>query len=519
MTIPATTQKAINDAAWKACDTFRGTIDPAQYKDYILIFLFWKYISDTWADHLDTYTQQYGDDAERVRRRMERERFVLPEGTSFYDLYAKRTADNIGELINIAFQAIEDRNKGKLEGVMTGVDFNSTNNLGETADRNRRLQLLFKDFGDSKLDFRPSRFDGEGQAEDAIGETYIYLISQFASDAGKKAGEFFTPRKVSELLVRLADPRPGARICDPACGSSTLLIRAAEHVARAQGVETAKADVQLFGQEATRQTQALARMNMFLHGLDGARIEWADTLNSPKLIVGDALMRFDTVLANPPFSLDKWGAETAAADRYHRYHRGIPPKSRGDYAFISHMIESAKPHSGRVAVIAPHGVLFRGGAEGRIRQALIEENLLDGVVGLPAQLFPSTGIPVCIVLFDRAREKGGAREQADDVFFIDASRDFVQGKKQNQLGDAQLDRVVATWHTRENVERYATVVPRVQLAENGYNLNIPRYVDTFEAEAEIDIAAVQQEIVALEAELASTRSRMDAYLRELGIVA
>jgi type I restriction enzyme M protein len=298
-----------------------------------------------------------------------------------------------------------------------------------------------------------------------------------------------------------------------------MLVRSAEHVARAQGVETAKADVQLFGQEATRQTQALARMNMFLHGLDSARIEWADTLNSPKLITGDALMRFDTVLANPPFSLDKWGAETAATDRFHRYHRGIPPKSRGDYAFISHMIESAKPHSGRVAVIAPHGVLFRGGAEGRIRACLIEENLLDGVVGLPAQLFPSTGIPVCMVIFDRAREKGGAREGADDVFFIDASRDFVPGKKQNQLSDTQLDRIVAAWTARVDIERYAAVIPRAKLAENGYNLNIPRYVDTFEAEAEIDVAAVQKEIVALEAELAATRSRMDAYLKELGVIA
>jgi type I restriction enzyme M protein len=513
-----TDQKAINDAAWKACDTFRGTIDPAQYKDYILIFLFWKYISDIWADHRETYEREYRGDAERVRRRLERERFVLPEGTAFQDIYAKRTADNIGELINIAFQAIEDRNKGKLEGVMTGVDFNSTNNLGETADRNRRLQSLFKDFGDARLDFRPSRFDGEGQAEDAIGETYIFLISQFASGGGKKAGEFFTPRKVAELLVRLADPGPGARICDPSCGSASMLVRAAEHVARKEGTETPRANVQLFGQEATRQTQALARMNMFLHGLDSARIEWADTLNNPKLVANDALMRFDTVIANPPFSLDKWGAETAGNDRYYRYHRGIPPKSRGDYAFISHMIESARPHSGRVAVIAPHGVLFRGGAEGRIRQALIEENLLDGVVGLPAQLFPSTGIPVCMVIFDRAREKGGAREDADDVFFIDASRDFVPGKKQNALSDTQLDRIMAAWTARENVDRYAARVERSKLAENGYNLNIPRYVDTFEAEAEIDVAAVQAEIVALEAELAATRTRMDAYLRELGIV-
>ena len=517
-TVAVTNQKMINDAAWRACDTFRGVIDPSQYKDYILIFLFWKYISDLWADHYAAYVEQYDGDAERIRRRLDRERFVLPEGTAFTDLHRQRTADNIGELVNIALEKIETSNKAKLEGVLTGVDFNSTNNLGETADRNRRLKNLFEDFATPALDFRPSRFDGEGQAEDAIGEAYIYLISRFASDAGKKAGEFFTPRKVSELLVRLADPQPGARICDPACGSATLLVRAAEEVARQEAVDMSKANVQLFGQEATRQTQALARMNMFLHGLDGARIEWGDTLNSPKLVEGDALMRFDIVVANPPFSLDKWGSEEAAADRHHRYHRGIPPKSRADYAFISHMIETAKPREGRVALIAPHGVLFRGGAEGRIRQALIEENVLDTVVGLPAQLFPSTGIPVCLVVFDRARERGGAREECDDVLFIDASRDFVPGRKQNNLGDAQIERIVGTWRERTDVERYAAVVPRSRLAENGYNLNIPRYVDTFEAEEEIDVAAVQREIVALEAELAETRAKMDVYLRELGVL-
>lgn len=515
----AVKQKAINDAAWKACDTFRGVIDPAQYKDYILIFLFWKYASDLWRDHKVAYERQFGGDAERVARKLRYERFSLSDETTFHAVHARRNADNLGELINIALEAIENANRGKLAGVLTGVDFNSTNNLGETADRNRRLKNLFEDFARPELDFSPSRFDEGDRPEDAIGETYIYLISQFASDAGKKAGEFFTPRAVSELLVRLADPVPGMRVCDPACGSSTLLVRVAEHIARKQGVEVAKADVKLFGQEATRQTHGLARMNMFLHGLDDARIEWGDTLNNPKLVEGDALMRFDLLVANPPFSLDKWGAENAANDRWRRFHRGVPPKSRGDYAFITHMIEAAKPREGCVAVIAPHGVLFRGQAEGRLREQLIEENLLDGVIGLPAQLFPSTGIPVAILVFDRAREKGGARADVDDVMFIDASRDFVPGKKQNQLGPEQLDRITATWRARVDVERYAAVVPRAKLKANGYNLNIPRYVDTFEAEEEIDIAAVQAEIVALEAELAATRTKMDAFLKELGVVA
>lgn len=511
-------QSDVNKAAWDACDTFRGTIDAANYKDYILVFLFWKYLSDIWGDELRQAQKQYGGDEVRVRRRMARFRFQLPAGTSFHDLYPRRNAENIGEQVNIALEAIEDANLAKLEGVLTPVDFNSRNNLGETADRNRRVKDLFDTFHKPALDFSPSRFSGKDTAEDVIGETYIYLISRFASDAGKKAGEFFTPRRVSELLVELIDPEPGNRICDPACGSSTLLIRAAEYVAEKERKDHAsEANVALFGQEATNQTQALARMNMFLHGLDSARIEWGDTLTNPKFLTEDALMRFDRVIANPPFSLKKWGHETAQTDRYHRYHRGLPPQSRGDYAFISHMVESARPREGRVGLIAPHGVLFRGAAEGVIRQKLIEENLLDAVVGLPAQLFPSTGIPVCILVFDRAREKGGARADADDILFLDASREFAPGKKQNELSEDHIAKIVATYRARESVDRYAARVTRQRVRDNGYNLNIPRYVDTFEAEEEIDVAAVQAEIEALEKQLAATRARMDAFLKELGV--
>ena len=512
-------QEDINSAAWSACDTFRGAVDPAQYKDYILTMLFLKYISDVWKDHYAEYKERYGDDDERIRRRLDRERFVLPAGCTFDDLYQARKSDNIGERINIALDDLEAANKAKLEGVFRNIDFNSETALGETKDRNRRLKNLLDDFAKPELDLRPSRV-----GEDVIGETYIYLISRFASDAGKKAGEFFTPRQVSKLLAMLAAPKPGDRICDPACGSGSLLIRAAEVVAENADTEQEKKNYRLYGQESNGATQALARMNMFLHGQDSARIEWCDTLNSPKLVEGDALMRFDVVVANPPFSLDKWGADEAASDRFRRYHRGVPPKSRGDFAFISHMIETAKPREGRVGVIAPHGVLFRGGAEGRIRQKLIEENLLDAVVGLPASLFPSTGIPVCLVIFDRARERAktkegvdGARAQVEDVIFVDASREFESGKKQNAITDDHIKKIVATVTARKNVDRYASVVSPDQIAENGYNLNIPRYVDTFEPEEEIDIAEVQREIVTLEAQLAESRQRMAGFLKELGV--
>lgn len=495
-------QKDINDAAWAACDTFRGAVDPAQYKDYILVMLFLKYVSDAWLEHYEAYREQFGDDDVRIRRKLERERFLLPEGASFYNLYERRSADNIGELINMALDAIEEANKTKLEGVFRNIDFNSEANLGKTKDRNRRLKTLLEDFHKPELNMRPSRV-----TEDVIGNAYIYLIERFAADAGKKAGEFYTPHAVSRLVAKLAAPKPGETICDPACGSGGLLIEAAR--------EVGNSDFALFGMEVNGSTWALARMNMFLHGADSARIEWCDTLNSPALVEVDRLMRFDVVAANPPFSLDKWGAENASNDRYNRFWRGIPPKSKGDWAFITHMVEVARERSGRVAVVVPHGVLFRGQAEKRIRQHMIEENLLDAVIGLPSNLFPTTGIPVAILVFDRAREKGGTRQGCKDVFFIDASKDFMPGKNRNTLSNEHIERLVDTYRARQDVDKYAHVASFDEVAENDFNLNIPRYVDTFEEPEPIDISAVQAEIEQLEGELAEVRGKMASLLDEM----
>ena len=498
------TQQQINQTAWAACDTFRGVVDAGQYKDYILVMLFLKYISDLWNDHLINYRAQYGEDEARIRRRLERERFILPEGASFYDLYEKRTEPNIGELINVALENIEDANRAKLEGVFRNIDFNSEANLGRPKDRNRRLKNLLEDFAKPAMDLSPKRVN-----EDIIGECYIYLISRFASDAGKKAGEFYTPTAVSGLLAKLANPQPGNTICDPACGSGSLLIQASQEV----GSE----NFALYGQEVNGATWALARMNMFLHARDAARIEWCDTLNSPALVEGDHLQKFDVVLANPPFSLDKWGAEDADSDQFTRYWRGVPPKSKGDYAFITHMIEIAKRQSGRVAVIVPHGVLFRAGAEGRIRQALIEENLLDAVVGLPANMFTTTGIPVAILIFDRSREEGGENEDRRDVLFIDASREFTPGKTMNILEKSHTAKILETFANRAAVDKYSYNASPEEIAGNGFNLNIPRYVDTFEPEDEINVADVQKDIVRIEAELIEVRAKMAGYLKELGV--
>lgn len=510
-------QEEINNIAWAACDTFRGPVDPAQYKDYILVMLFLKYISDVWKDHYEKYGKQYGDDDERIRRRLGRERFLLPiveykdpdtgqkESflADFYSLYERRSNAKIGDLINIALDAIEDANKVKLEGVFRNIDFNSEANLGRTKDRNRLLKHILEDFNKPQLDLRPSRV-----SEDVIGNTYIYLIERFASDAGKKAGEFYTPHKVSELLAKLVQPKPGDRICDPTNGSAGLLIEAAK--------EVGSRDFALFGMEVNGSTWALARMNMFLHGMDSARIEWCNALTNPALVENDRLMKFNIVVANPPFSLDKWGADQAEGDRYNRFWRGIPPKSKGDYAFISHMVEAALEKEGRVAVVVPHGVLFRGGAEGRIRQKLIEDNLLDAVIGLPANLFPTTSIPVAILVFDRSREKGGVKENRRDVLFIDASRDYQSAKTRNLLLAEHIEKIVATYKARKDVDKYAHIASFNEIMENDFNLNIPRYVDTFEEEEEIDVVAVQKEIDQLEGELVEVRGKMKKYLEELG---
>lgn len=489
-------QSQINDAAWKACDSLRGVMDSSQYKDYGLTLLFVKYMSDVWKEHRENFIKEYDGDMERVNRRLSRERFVMPENSSFDYLYANRNENNIGELINIALESIEEANREKIEGVFRGVDFNNEHKLGETKDRNSRLKNLLEDFNSSRLDLRPSRI---GTA-DIIGNTYQYLIAKFASDAGKKGGEFYTPEEVSILLSKLVAPEKGDRICDPTCGSGSLLICVAD--------EIGDRDFALYGQESNGSTWALCRMNMFLHGKDSAQIEWGDTLRNPKLREDDKLRKFNVVVANPPFSLDKWGAETASSDKYNRFHRAVPPKSKGDWAFITHMIETTYEDDGKVGVIVPHGVLFRGAAEGTIRRKLIEENLLEAVIGLPSNLFFGTGIPAAILLFKRGRE-------TKDVLFIDASGDFEQGKNQNKLRTADIEKIVETYKRFETVDKFAYRASFEEIAENDFNLNIPRYVDTFEEEEEIDIKAVQTEIDELEIELVKVREKMAQYLSEL----
>jgi len=505
-------RNGIFNNVWQACDTFRGVIDPAQYKDYILTMLFVKYLSDIHNSRKAEYEEKYKGDKVRVQRALSRERFVIPEieiqndegkveepfPATFDSLFERRTSTNIGELINILLEHLEDANKGKLHNVFRNIDFNSEANLGQTRQRNIRLKNLLEDLVD--LDLRP---ESVGHM-DIIGDVYEYLIEKFAASAGKKAGEFYTPAAVSETLARLVAPEAGNRICDPACGSGSLLIRTAKQVG--------SSDFSLYGQEMNGSTWALCKMNMFLHGMDASHIEWEDTIRHPQFLEGDALMKFDVVVANPPFSLDKWGQEIAAEDRHGRFFRGIPPKSKGDWAFILHMLATAIEGKGRVGVVVPHGVLFRGGQEGKIREAVIRENILDAVIGLPANLFYGTPIPAALTIFDMSRKLNGKGK----ILFIDASREFEQSTNQNRLRDQDIEKIVDTFLKKVTVDKYSYLASYAEIEENEFNLNVPRYVDTFEPEPEIDIAGVQKEMEAIEAKLATTRKKMDDYLRELG---
>ncbi|EKU58481.1 MULTISPECIES: type I restriction-modification system subunit M [Acinetobacter] len=502
---PQINQDTVNKALWSACDVFRGTVSADTYKDYILTMLFLKYISDVWQDHYDNYKNEYGDEPELIEEMMKNERFVLPRESNFYTLLEHRFEPGNGERIDMALHALEEANGTKLKdvgkSVFQDISFN-TDKLGEEKQKNTILKDLLEVFAVPDLDLKPSRVG----SLDVIGNGYEFLIKNFAASGGQKAGEFYTPPEVSDLIAELLDPQKGDSICDPACGSGSLLMKCGRKVVANHDSK----EYALYGQEAIGSTWSLAKMNMFLHGEDNHKIEWGDTIRNPKLLDknGD-LMLFDIVTANPPFSLDKWGYEQAENDKFDRFRRGLPPKTKGDYAFISHMIETLKPVTGRMGVVVPHGVLFRGSSEGKIREKLINENLLDAVIGLPEKLFYGTGIPAAILIFKKQKSD-------DSVLFIDASREFKSGKNQNNLTEENIAKIIATYRARESVDKYAYLATLQEIKDNDYNLNIPRYVDTFEEEAEIDLVAVRAEREQLKTQLAELEVQMAKYLEELG---
>lgn len=539
MAIKKTTFEDIKNALWAGANTFRDNIDASNYKDYVLSMLFVKYLSDTFDESVENLKKDY--EGIRLERQIANLPFVLKEEYTFNYLLKNKYAVDIGSKISEALTGIESSNT-ILSGIFRGIDFNSENNLGKKEQKNPLLRTLLDDFAD--LDLRPSHIetkDNEVPA-DVVGDAYEYMIGEFATMAGKKAGSFFTPQQVSEVMAQIVAPQEKDRVYDPTCGSGSLLIRAAKK----GGLDK----VSIYGQEVNNSAISMARMNMFIHDIKDAHIAWGDTLANPQHLDSDGnLMKFECIVANMPFSKDKWaegfnpGGEVSvdedetpvkankkgkkkefkmepSLDRFHRFDMGVPPASKGDWAFLLHMIHSMSGN-GRVAAVAPHGVLFRGASEGRIRQAVIEKNLIDAIIGLPENLFYGTSIPACIVVFKRGRT-------TTDVLFIDASKEFKKEKAKNKLRDGtngepnDIKRIVDAYRAFVNgenaeQEKYSHVASLSEIEENEYNLNIPRYVDTFEEEELIDLESVNKEIADIKGQIAALEKEMEQCMKELGL--
>lgn len=539
MAIKKTTFEDIKNALWAGANTFRDNIDASNYKDYVLSMLFVKYLSDTFDESVENLKKDY--EGIRLERQIANLPFVLKEEYTFNYLLKNKYAVDIGSKISEALTGIESSN-AILSGIFRGIDFNSENNLGKKEQKNPLLRTLLDDFAD--LDLRPSHIetkDNEVPA-DVVGDAYEYMIGEFATMAGKKAGSFFTPQQVSEVMAQIVAPQEKDRVYDPTCGSGSLLIRAAKK----GGLDK----VSIYGQEVNNSAISMARMNMFIHDIKDAHIAWGDTLANPQHLDSDGnLMKFECIVANMPFSKDKWaegfnpGGEVSvdedetpvkankkgkkkefkmepSLDRFHRFDMGVPPASKGDWAFLLHMIHSMSGN-GRVAAVAPHGVLFRGASEGRIRQAVIEKNLIDAIIGLPENLFYGTSIPACIVVFKRGRT-------TTDVLFIDASKGFKKEKAKNKLRDGtngepnDIKKIVDTYRAFVNgenaeQEKYSHVASLSEIEENEYNLNIPRYVNTFEEEELIDLESVNKEIADIKGQIAALEKEMEQCMKELGL--
>ena len=500
------TQQQLEAHLWASSDILRGYIDSSDYKNYIFVFLCLKRLSDVFEEEERLIEAQGLEFAVSPPKALisctylQKHRFFVPLKARWSQIC--KATYHLGDILNTACSALEDHNGSNLRGVLTGIDFNDARKLGDIQTRDALFLRLIEHF--SRLHLGNQNLSDP----DIFGRAYEYLIERFADDAGKKGGEFYTPRSVVEVLVKILRPRKKMRICDPTCGSGGMLIECARYL-KDQGDDPA--DLFLFGQEKNLGTWAMCKMNMVLHGLSEARIDKGDTIRDPKLIEDGRLMVFDRVIANPPFSLDAWGWDTARNDRYKRFSYGIPSKNKGDWAFVQHMLASTA-EGGMVGVVLPHGVLFRGGAEGRIRKGFVEADLFEAVIGLPPNLFYGTSIPAAILVINRRK----SYKRQGKVLFIYAAFDFEAGKNQNYLRPQDINHIIEAYQRFGDEDKYAKVATLDEIRDNDYNLNISRYVDIVEEEELLDVREEIEKLRLLDKERREAEVEMNALLKELG---
>ena len=495
-------QGKLEQALWAAANALRGPVDPGDFKAYVFPVLFYKWISDVCDYHHRQAIDDLGGDWSQELENEDYQTFIIPDGTHWDDTY--KITKNTGAALNKALVAIQEANPGKLAGVFGDVNLANTERIPQPA-----LESLMRVFDRLTLD--PAHVSG-----DMLGSAYEYLLREFAEASGKKAGEFFTPRHVVHLLVKILDPQPGDSVCDPACGSAGMLVETVEAVKLSGGNPRS---LFLYGQEQNLTTAGIARMNLYLHGLEDFEVKRGDTFREPKILDGGGRLRkFDVVIANPPFSLQNWGADTWAKDPHKRALGGIvPPAKNGDWAWIQHMLSVMNDDTGRVGVVMPHGVLTRAtsASEAAMRQWAIENDKLEAIIGLPKNLFYSTDISVCLLIFRATKPE----KREGKVLFVDARAKFTPGKNQNSLSEEDVHAIDAAYrrgHDSDGDGGLALrLVEHAEIERNGFDLNIGRYIQA-ETMAEADVDSALASLREAQDAMDVARAALDLRLNEAG---
>lgn len=483
---------------WEAANILRGPVDAADFKSYVFPLLFFKRISDVHDEERAAAVKKFDGD-ESAADFAENFSFQLPKGSHWSDV--RKTATNVGQALQSALRGIEKENPDTLYGIFGDTQWTNKERLPDSLMRD-----LIEHFSAINLGNQVAKAD-------ILGQAYEYLIKKFADAANKKAGEFYTPRAVVRLMVNILDPKERETIYDPSCGTGGMLLEAVHHVKESKG-DARTLWGKIHGQEKNLTTSAIARMNLLLHGVNDFKIHRGDTLRSPAFHTGDALATFDCVIANPPFSLDKWGHEQWASDPYGRNFAGIPLETNADYAWVQHMVKSMDPKSGRMAVVLPHGVLFRGGKEGEIRKKLLGMDILEAVIGLGSNLFYGASLSACVLIFRQRKPK----DRKGQVLFIDASKQIKVGRAQNEMLPEHIAQIESWYRDFKDVPGSTKVVTLEELNANDGNLNISRFIEAVSDEKVLTVEEAMADLRKAAQEAFAAEDHLIALFKKEGVL-